>query len=224
MKILNVKVNKFKHLNNLNLIFEPSLNPNIYPIVGNNGCGKSTLLKLIYCLFKHKENEWLIKPLLKLGDFNIASIKILIDDDEIDFFFIWQNNKIEFFTDNSSNKNLLRLTVAKQLFFIEDRKVYNNELFESFDNLINYYKSKVDSELSFGELKLLILQNWFLERNIQNSIVLIDEIENSLSSDNQFNIVNLLEQFGNNNQFLLATHSFSLCEALTPSHIKFIEK
>ena len=38
----------------------------------------------------------------------------------------------------------------------------------------------------------------------------------------QYNIADELASWGNN-QYLLATHSFHLCEALTPKHVKEIE-
>ncbi len=63
---------------------------------------------------------------------------------------------------------------------------------------------------------------FFLYNNINDSIILIDEIENGLHPDWQYNIVNELASWGDN-QYLLATHSFYLCEALTPSHVKDIE-
>ncbi|MGK7938933.1 MAG: AAA family ATPase [Crocosphaera sp.] len=77
-------------------------------------------------------------------------------------------------------------------------------------------------ELSHGELKRLGLYAWIKYNNINDSIILIDEIENGLHPDWQYNIVNELASWGDN-QYLLATHSFYLCEALTPSHVKEIE-
>ncbi|MGK7882081.1 MAG: AAA family ATPase [Crocosphaera sp.] len=77
-------------------------------------------------------------------------------------------------------------------------------------------------ELSHGELKRLGLYAWIKYNNINDSIILIDEIENGLHPDWQYNIVNELASWGDN-QYLLATHSFYLCEALTPGHVKEIE-
>ncbi len=77
-------------------------------------------------------------------------------------------------------------------------------------------------ELSHGELKRLGLYAWIKYNNINDSIILIDEIENGLHPDWQYNIVNELASWGDN-QYLLATHSFYLCEALTPGHVKIIK-
>ncbi|WP_331456514.1 AAA family ATPase [Crocosphaera watsonii] len=77
-------------------------------------------------------------------------------------------------------------------------------------------------ELSHGELKKLGLYAWIKYNNINDSIILIDEIENGFHPDWQYNIVNELASWGDN-QYLLATHSFYLCEVLTPAHVKEIE-
>jgi predicted ATPase len=77
-------------------------------------------------------------------------------------------------------------------------------------------------DLSHGELKRLGLYSWIKYNNLNDSIILIDEIENGLHPDWQYNIVRDLAEWGDN-QYLLATHSFYLCEALTPRHVKIIE-
>ena len=77
-------------------------------------------------------------------------------------------------------------------------------------------------DLSHGELRRLGLYAWIKYNIPENSIILIDEVENALHPDWQYNIVDELASWGNN-QYLLATHSFHLCEALTPKHVKEIE-
>ena len=76
--------------------------------------------------------------------------------------------------------------------------------------------------LSHGELRRLGLYAWIKYNIPENSIILIDEVENALHPDWQYNIADELASWGNN-QYLLATHSFHLCEALTPKHVKEIE-
>jgi len=58
---------------------------------------------------------------------------------------------------------------------------------------------------------------------MEDSLVLIDEIETGLHPDWQYEIVNELQEWARNNQFILATHSYELCQALTPSHVKELE-
>ena len=51
----------------------------------------------------------------------------------------------------------------------------------------------------------------------------MDEIENALHPDWQYQIVRDLVEWGKDNQYILATHSYGLCEALTPAHVKELE-
>lgn len=81
------------------------------------------------------------------------------------------------------------------------------------------YKELSLGELSHGELKRVCLYSWIRHNEATNSIVLIDEIENGLHPDWQYQIVKDLQEWGDN-QYILATHSFYLCEALTPRHVK----
>ncbi len=50
MKLLRVSVPNFRNLKNVELTFEPSLKPAVFPIGSENGGGKSTLLQLIFVL------------------------------------------------------------------------------------------------------------------------------------------------------------------------------
>jgi len=78
-------------------------------------------------------------------------------------------------------------------------------------------------DLSHGELKKLSIYAWLKANQIKDSIVLMDEIENGFHPDWQFQIVKELEAWEPSNQYILATHSYELCTALTPSHVKELE-
>ncbi|MEG4960146.1 MULTISPECIES: AAA family ATPase [unclassified Microcoleus] len=78
-------------------------------------------------------------------------------------------------------------------------------------------------DLSHGELKRLSIYIWLKSRNIEDAIVLMDEIEIAFHPDWQYQIKSDLEKWGPSNQYILATHSYALCEALTPVHVKEIE-
>jgi predicted ATP-dependent endonuclease of OLD family len=85
-------------------------------------------------------------------------------------------------------------------------------------------KTKLYSEdLSHGELKRLSIYCWLKYNNIQDAIVLMDEVDLALHPDWQYNIVSDLVEWVPSNQYILATHSYELCEALTPSHVKVLE-
>jgi predicted ATP-dependent endonuclease of OLD family len=78
-------------------------------------------------------------------------------------------------------------------------------------------------DLSHGELKKLSIYCWLKYKNIENAIVLMDEVDIALHPDWQYRIVDDLMEWAPSNQYILATHSYNLCEALTPSHVKILE-
>lgn len=78
-------------------------------------------------------------------------------------------------------------------------------------------------DLSHGELKRLSIYAWLKTMPQSANIVLFDEIENGFHPDWQYQIVRDLLEWGKNNQYILATHSYELCTAVTPAHVKEIE-
>lgn len=78
-------------------------------------------------------------------------------------------------------------------------------------------------DLSHGELKRLSIYIWLKYHNIEDAIVLMDEIEIAFHPDWQYQIISDIQEWAPNNQYILATHSYELCQALTPSHVKEIE-
>jgi ABC-type dipeptide/oligopeptide/nickel transport system ATPase component len=79
------------------------------------------------------------------------------------------------------------------------------------------------SDFSHGELKRLSLYVWLKYNNINDAIVLMDEVEIALHPDWQYGIINDLQTWAPTNQYIIATHSYELCQALTPAHVKEIE-
>jgi DNA repair exonuclease SbcCD ATPase subunit len=78
-------------------------------------------------------------------------------------------------------------------------------------------------DLSHGELKRLSIYVWIKTILEGENIVLMDEIENAFHPDWQYEIVRDLLEWGKNNQYILATHSYELCTAVTPAHVKELE-
>jgi ABC-type dipeptide/oligopeptide/nickel transport system ATPase component len=94
---------------------------------------------------------------------------------------------------------------------------------------ITFYKTEngkrialYPEDLSRGEMKRLSLYVWLKHQQIEDAVVLIDEVETALHPDWQYQIVSDLTTWAPHNQYLLATHSYELCEALTPAHVKQI--
>lgn len=75
-------------------------------------------------------------------------------------------------------------------------------------------------DLSQGELKRLMIYAWLRSNSVFDALVLIDEIETSFHPDWQIGIVRDLHEWAPKNQYILATHSYELCQALTPRHVR----
>lgn len=75
-------------------------------------------------------------------------------------------------------------------------------------------------DLSHGELKRLTLFLWLRYHTEKDGIILMDEVENALHPDWQYGVVRDLEEWAPSTQFILATHSYELCEGVTPAHVK----
>lgn len=75
-------------------------------------------------------------------------------------------------------------------------------------------------DLSQGELKRLMIYAWLRANHAHDALVLIDEIESSFHPDWQAGIVRDLQEWAPNTQFILATHSYEVCQALTPRHVR----
>ena len=78
-------------------------------------------------------------------------------------------------------------------------------------------------DLSHGELKRLSIYMWLKYNTIEDAIVLMDEIEIGFHPDWQYEIIRDLEEWSSSNQYILATHSYQLCRALTPAHVRELE-
>ncbi|MDJ0601799.1 MAG: AAA family ATPase, partial [Crocosphaera sp.] len=82
MKLLKVYVPNFRNLKNVELTFEPSLKPAVFPIGSENGGGKSTLLQLIFvlltCTLDNDKNIYLSNFLSSAQDDSIiAKIEVI---------------------------------------------------------------------------------------------------------------------------------------------------
>jgi len=115
-------------------------------------------------------------------------------------------------------KELNRLLGNKRINVNEDLSGVNFQVYNNGETIELY-----PEDLSHGELKRLSIYAWLKSRNIEDAIVLMDEIEIAFHPDWQYQIISDLKEWGPSNQYILATHSYALCEALTPAHVKEIE-
>jgi predicted ATP-dependent endonuclease of OLD family len=109
---------------------------------------------------------------------------------------------------------------------LQDKKVNLRSDFSGLTFTKNISGITVELEpedLSHGELKRLSVYIWLKHNNIEDAIVLMDEVDLALHPDWQYQIVSDLLDWVPSNQYILATHSYELCNALTPSHVKVLE-
>jgi predicted ATPase len=106
----------------------------------------------------------------------------------------------------------------KRINLDEDFAGVNFQLYNNGETIELY-----PEDLSHGELKRLSIYVWLKSRNIKDAIVLMDEVEIAFHPDWQYQIISDLKEWTPSNQYILATHSYALCEALTPAHVKEIE-
>lgn len=99
-----------------------------------------------------------------------------------------------------------------------DRKTITFEMEDENGELRKLYPE----DLSHGELKRLSIYLWLKYYDIKDAVVLMDEIEIAFHPDWQYQIIRDLQEWGASNQYILATHSYELCQALTPAHVKEI--
>jgi predicted ATP-binding protein involved in virulence len=84
-----------------------------------------------------------------------------------------------------------------------------------------YYEDvfhRISSINSLGKKKYESLVDWVSKEPNKNAVILLDNVNACLHPDWQYNIVKDLENSGVS-QFIMATHSYDLCEALTPSQV-----
>lgn len=76
------------------------------------------------------------------------------------------------------------------------------------------------SEMSAGERSIFPILVDFANWNINNSIIIIDEIELHLHAPLQQSLVRTLPYLGKNNQFIITTHSDNVASLFSPEQIK----
>ena len=111
-------------------------------------------------------------------------------------------------------------------FLLHDKQVNLTDDFSGLTFKLDRFKDSIElypEDLSHGELKRLSVYVWLKYQNIEDAIVLMDEVDLALHPDWQYQIVSDLIDWSASNQYILATHSYELCQALTPSHVKALE-
>lgn len=170
-------------LKDVDISFESTFTPLIFPLGGQQGCGKSTLLKLIFAK-KYFANNDSIDINLDISDPTVGNIFLLT---------------------TSTNEGLISF--------------YDLPFVLTFDQIKEMYPWEVGESRAMHKFRALIK---FIS-TIEDSIILMDSPDQGLHGDWQYNLCRDIANLKTSNQFIVATHSYEFCEALTPSHVKILE-
>jgi predicted ATP-binding protein involved in virulence len=239
----------------IDFTYDDKVNP-ITILTGLNGNGKTTILDFIFNIFKSqiiskensksyiniedtqlldinclnqqvlKNNKALLKPILsdniyyfKAGELYADAKKYIITYiDELIYEHDINSSRVYQQVADSFNQILSTLNIQIQFSKLDK----NKEL---------YFKNNAAEDIKFNDLssgeKQIISKVFILFiAPIKNSIILIDEPEDSLHPDWQNQIMNLYQQIAekNNNQFIIATHSPYIISSVQHKYVKILAK
>ncbi len=150
--------------------------------------------------------------------YEFSTVKILSSA----FKKAFDNDKLKAIKNSGKYGNEFELLLNELKVFFGDKSIEPSEDLSRI--VIKKHEVELNpADLSHGELRRLSIYAWLKTNKIKNSIVLVDEIEVGLHPDWQYQIVRDLEAWEPSNQYILATHSYEVCSALSPAHVKEIE-
>lgn len=197
---------------------EFTAHPDVNIIMGINGSGKTTFLANLYKSIQHANVIYLPSiDNISMRDKRKTSTALLQD---LEYFIYDMKNGPSLMSLRMSKIDSLepeqrilktRINEFRQavnsLFVLTHKRI---EIEGSSFSVASESKSLPVSALSSGEMQvLLILLRVFLLEGAE-AVVLIDEPENSLDIDWQFELVNLLVRLNPNAQYFITTHSPAL--------------
>jgi predicted ATP-dependent endonuclease of OLD family len=157
---------------------------------------------------------------------NLFTYDFLATDLLIDFFKSMRDKDFKEAIKTGEYGNNYKRSLQNLNLLLNSKQVNLSEDFSGVTFKLTALDSNVDlypEDLSHGELKRLSIYVWLKYQNIEDAIVLMDEVDLALHPDWQYKITTDLVEWSPNNQYILATHSYEVCEALTPSHVKILK-
>lgn len=89
----------------------------------------------------------------------------------------------------------------------------------TFDQIKDRYRCEMGESRAMHKYRALLE---FISTT-KGSIILMDNPDQGLHPDWQYALCSDIAHLGTSNQFIVATHSYEFCNALTPHHVKIIE-
>lgn len=197
--------------------------PDVNIIMGVNGSGKTTFLNNLYkSLIDNNEQSEDIVYLPSIDNISMRDKRktatALAQDLE---YFIYDmktgpslmNLRMSMIDSSTEKQEDLKAQIAdfqktiNGLFVLTNKRI---EIEGSKFSVITENGTLPAGALSSGEMQVLLIMLRVFLLGQRESIVLIDEPENSLDIDWQFELINLLVHFNPNAQFFITTHSPAL--------------
>jgi predicted ATPase len=187
------------------LSFEPEFSPRIYIIGGQNGCGKTRFVVSLFALVNGRK--------LDHTDIRVTFTKEGGEKKSLQFGytdFLFNGRYTPEFSE-----------VAKRTFiFTESDRSY---LYLSIWNNANAFSYKTTDSFwkgSRGERKRELIKSMLKRIGSKPAIILMDDLDSGLHPDWQYQIIRDLQDWAPQHQYIITSHSYEMCEALTPAHIK----
>lgn len=207
--------------NNLHVQFQPHSDVNI--IMGSTGSGKTTFLRNLYqSLAEDKESKDYIIYLPSIDNIAMRDKRKTATalSQDLDYYIYDMKTgpslmslRMSMIDSSEDVQTELKSQIAdfqnavNRLFALTHKRI---EIEGSKFSVITEKEKLPVGALSSGEMQMLLILLRVFLLNGREAVVLIDEPENSLDIDWQFELVNLLVRFNPNAQFFITTHSPAL--------------
>lgn len=207
--------------NNLHVQFQPHSDVNI--IMGSTGSGKTTFLRNLYqSLAEDKESKDYIIYLPSIDNIAMRDKRKTSTalSQDLDYYIYDMKTgpslmslRMSMIDSSEDVQTELKSRIAdfqnevNRLFALTHKRI---EIEGSKFSVITEKEKLPVGALSSGEMQMLLILLRVFLLNGREAVVLIDEPENSLDIDWQFELVNLLVRFNPNAQFFITTHSPAL--------------
>lgn len=97
--------------------------------------------------------------------------------------------------------------------------IYDSPFFSTFDQIKDRCRWVQGESRSMHKYRALLESI----STIKDSIILMDNPDQGLHGDWQYFLSRDISDLKTSNQFIVATHSYKFCEALTPKHVRIID-
>lgn len=230
MNIMQINISSF--INGKSINFDIGNYQHLTVIGGNNGSGKTLLLQFVYALLTQWDS--VDTPLLRGFIDEHIPLEVSKEVQTLASLTFWDSNEVKKYTLNfrviKDTNEITLLPLESKLplevyliIHMSESHIFLNKDNEHFFYYEDIYNRSTPSS-SLGERKNTSLQNWIANVPSPNAIILMDNPDVFLHSDLVYNLAkDLYYDYVLKGHFLIATHSYEFCEAITPAQVHIIK-